>query len=275
MSSNLSNHQLKFFADYIQKHLGIQFSEANFFHLEHRLAEISKQCGFQYPDGLWAESQKGINGFFKQLLLDVATNNESSFFRDPNLFLALTNSVIPDIINNFPGITKINIWSAACSTGQEPYSVLMSLEEERKKNILYPEVHIRATDISDRVLKYSEDGVYSQLEVQRGLPTKLMLQYFKNQDSTSWKFSDPSKSKIKFYKQNLLDPFLFSETFHVVLIRNVLIYQSIENRRLIIEKIYQMLPKGGYMIMGAAESLLGINENFISTNYNNILLYKK
>ena len=273
--SKLSDHQLKFFADFIQKELGIQFSEANYYHLDHRLQDIAKQCGFTFPDGLWTESQKGISGFFRQLLLDVATNNESSFFRDADLFKAITEVMIPSLKQKHPNLNSVNIWSAASSTGQEVYSLMMAIEEQRKKDISFPNYKIRATDISDRVLKYANAAVYTQLEVQRGLPTKLMLEYFEPSEANHWRVSERFKKNIIFSKQNLLDPFVFAENFDIVLIRNVLIYQGIENRKNIINKIFNLLPSGGYMAMGAAESLLGISDQFKSNTYNNIVFYQK
>lgn len=259
---SLDIKKLKFFADYIQSELGIVYSESNYFQLNHRLDDIALQLGYPNSDALYNKAMSGISGFMKDLLLDSATNNETSFFRDPNMFAALEKDLFPKILTAASFKGQLKIWSAACSTGQEVYSVIMILNQLAKSNPTYLKYEYLATDFSERVLKKAKSGEYSQLEIQRGLSSRVLVQNFVQKEGTSWQIKDDLKRNITFKKLNLLDPFVFSGPFNLVLCRNVLIYQEVKNKIKIIEKIKDLMPTGGVLVMGAAESMLGISQSF-------------
>ena len=166
---------LKFFADFIESELGIVYVEANYYQLEHRLKNIATQLGFADLMELHRAARPGITGQMRSLLLDIATNNETSFFRDNAIFKALSEAIVPELIKSGTK-TSLQLWSAASSAGQEVYSIAMEIDQARLSNPTIPALRIFASDVSETILKRAEAGSYSQLEVQRGLAARLMLQ---------------------------------------------------------------------------------------------------
>lgn len=192
---------LKFFASYIEGQLGIIYAEANYFQLEHRLQDISTQLGYQDVNALFNEAQKGINGMMKSLILDLATNNETSFFRDGSIFKVLSSHMVPALIET--GMRpSLRIWSAAASSGQEAYSIAMELSELRKTNPEIPPVSMLVSDVSETILKRAQKGQYTQLEVQRGLPARLMVTYFDKVEADHWRVKPELQQGLTFKKIN-------------------------------------------------------------------------
>ena len=171
----LQEHQLQFFAAYIKKELGIIYDKSNFFQLAVRITEISKALGFENEEKFHLAAQQGISGHMKQILLDTATNNETSFFRDPKIFTAIEKHVVTALRAQNAGMRLIRVWSAASSFGQEPYSLAMCFAEMASKDPGMPRVEIQTTDASERALLRSKEGRYSQLEVQRGMPAAMLV----------------------------------------------------------------------------------------------------
>jgi chemotaxis protein methyltransferase CheR len=265
---------LKFFADYIESQLGIIYVEANYFQLEHRLRDIATQLGYVDIESLYKEAQKSISGPMKSLLLDLATNNETSFFRDAGIYTALSQYIIPDLMSQ--GLkANIQIWSAASSSGQEAYSITMELEELRKIRPGIPPVKMLVSDVSDTILKRAQAGVYSQIEVQRGLPAKLLVQYFDKLENDKWQVKSSLKSSMTFKKINLLEDWGLIGPFDIVFIRNVLIYQNVENKKKVINSVYNKLNEKGFLILGAAESLFGVSDKFKQISVNSSIIYQK
>lgn len=264
---------LKFFASYIETQLGIVYSEQNFFQLENRLNQIVEQLQKGTVENLYKEAQSGIYGDFKGFLLDLATNNETSFFRDPKVFQAIEDKILPEVIES--KVPQIRIWCAATSFGQEPYTLSMVLTRLRQRYPAMPNAELLCTDISSHALKRAETGVYTQLEVQRGLPAIEMVKFFEKGPENTWRVKDELRKPLRFQKLNLLDPFVAMGPFHLVMCRNVLIYQNDERRKAIVQKISRIVHPNGYLILGAAESLLGVSEDFKQVLHNGAVLYQK
>lgn len=265
---------LKFFADFIEAELGIIYVDANYFQLEHRLKDISTQLGHAGLYGLYQAAGSGIVGQMRALLLDLATNNETSFFRDSSIYKALSEYIIPDLIRE-GRITSLKVWSAASSAGQEVYSIAMEVDQLRMTNTEIPIMSLFASDVSETILKRAEAGVYSQLEVQRGLPTRLMLQYFDKNDQDQWVVKNSLRRGINFKKLNLLHNWGNIGSFDIVFCRNILIYQSVENKIKIIKEIWSHLNPGGFLVLGAAESLFGLSQDFTQLVHGSAVFYKK
>jgi chemotaxis protein methyltransferase CheR len=266
---------LKFFAKYIESELGIVYAEHNYFQLENRLEEIAKLVGVPCIQSLYEQAKSGISGQFKQMLLDVATNNETSFFRDPKVFKAIENTILKSVSSFLSPGEKLRIWSAASSTGQEALSLTMMIKEfnlREKQNIGFS---ILASDISERVLARAKGGSYTQLEVQRGMPAPYLIKYFKKDDEDKWTASSELLAHIDFKKINLKGDFGIREQFHFVLCRNILIYQNVEGKIDIINRIAKVLAPGGYLVLGAGESLLGLSTDFEQCLVEGSILYRK
>lgn len=264
---------LDFFSKYIHSQLGIVYTETNYYQLDSRLTDIAKQLGFATLEEFWTEARRGIAGAMKQLILDIATNNETSFFRDPIAFKAIRTILLQEQQNNRIPEGGLRIWSAACSSGQEVYSLAMLLGEMPTLSF-----RLTASDVSDRVLKKAQAGEYSQLEIQRGLNALEILKHFDQKasgDASVWSIKSSLRKNIQFEKRNLLEKWTSLGQFDLVLCRNVLIYQSVENKKKVVEQILEHLAPGGYFLMGAGESLLGISDRFELQTIEGAVFYKK
>jgi chemotaxis protein methyltransferase CheR len=265
---------LSFFAKYIEKELGIVYSEFNHFQLQNRLEEIAKILGLAGPDALYDLAQKPLAPTVKQLLLDIATNNETSFFRDPKLFRGFEKLILPLLAEKGTPSAPARIWSAACSTGQEPYSLALLLDQHQETMKKKVHAQIVATDISARVLDRARAGRFTQLEAQRGLPSPLLLKYFQKDAESFWTISPEIRSRISFETKNLLQPFDSLGKFDVIFCRNVLIYQSVPNKTEIIKRLSAALRPGGYLVLGAGESLIGLSEAFDGRKAEEAIVYQ-
>lgn len=271
----LNNSQLKFFANFIETHLGIVYEETNYFQLEQRLDRIAQALGISDVLELYTKATTQMPADMKTLLLDIATNNETSFFRDPKVFSALETTVIPSLRTKFPQATRFRFWSAASSTGQEPYSIAMIVDEFMAKNPGHPSFELMATDISESVLKKAKEGVYSQLEVQRGLPAARMVKYFKKLDENMWQLRPDVANKVQFSKFNLLDsPAAFAQ-FHVIFCRYVLIYQDATRKKRILNSLIDCLLPGGYIFLGGSESTIGLTDRLQQVASEGAIYYER
>lgn len=266
------NEILKHFANYIESQLGIIYVEANYFQLEHRLENIVVLLGLQSLEDLYQKSLLGIDGKMKALVLDLATNNETSFFRDGSIFRGLSSTIIPQLISQ--GRKSISIWSAASSSGQEAYSIMMELAEAAKKSQV-PPYEMLVSDVSETILNRAKQGLYSLLEVQRGLPANLMVEYFEKADEDHWKVKSKLQENLSFRKINLLESWGSIGPFDIIFVRNVLIYQNVENKKRVIEEMYKRLNPGGFLVLGAAESLFGVSNEFKQVNADGAIVYQK
>lgn len=201
----------------------------------------------------------------EKLLVEITeamTTNESSFFRDGKPFEQLKQIVLPTV-RQAAGIRKtLRLWSCACSTGQEPYSVAISLLEDAVKNPSW-NYEIIATDLAQKVLEKAKDGTYTQFEAQRGMPIQLLLKYFKSNPDTSWQIKPEVKNMVKFQVHNLLDNITPGGKFDIIFCRNVLIYFDEKTKATAIERLCDALVPGGFLIIGSTESLTDQNRRLV------------
>lgn len=252
--------KLRFFASYIEEKSGIVYGQSNHFQLVRRLEEIAVQRGLRGVEELYDQAKRDMDGTLRDMLLDVATNNETSFFRDAGMFKALEEVVFPSVLAKITIPRALRIWSAAASTGQEAYSVAMTLEQMRSKGVAVPEFSILGTDISERVLARGKEGAYSQLEVQRGLPARMLVKHFDKTNEGRWIVKPDLRRRVRFEHLNLLGEWRSLPKFDVIFCRNVLIYQSVANKSKVIRRLYEHLLPGGVLILGATETMLGLPE---------------
>lgn len=264
---------LEFFAAYIKKEIGIVYREDAYYQLENRLNTIQALFGFKDLRALYEATHSGLESNIKTNLLDLATNNETSFYRDRKVFQAIEKNLLPQL---FSENREINIWSVASSSGQESYSVAMMIEEYLLKNKIKGSYKIIATDISSRILKRAREGAYSQLEVQRGLPAPLLVKYFSRDDQMGhWVVSKELRSKVDFKQQNLVDPFRLPVSFDLVLCRNVLIYQTKEQKEEVLARVGRHLNPGGFLILGSGETLVGLKADYDQNISDGAVVYQK
>jgi chemotaxis protein methyltransferase CheR len=199
------------------------------------------------------------NGLCREVVEAMVTT-ESSFFRDHHPFEALRRVVIPDLIQRRRGERCLNIWCAASSHGQEPYSVALLLREH------FPEltawnVSLLASDLSREVLARAREGLYNQIEVNRGLPAALLVKYFE-QRGTDWQLRAAVRGVVDFREINLARSWPPLARMDLVLIRNVMIYFDVPTKKTILDRLARLLRPDGYLLLGGAETTINLNDSY-------------
>lgn len=249
--------------DYITSELkrrsGIVVGKDKLYLLESRLAPLARKEGLTSLDELISVVRTRRDERLMGQMVDAMTTNETFFFRDKTPFEHLENVVLPDLVKSRPG-QRLRILSAACSTGQEAYSIAMMLDQNPRLTG-GASVEIVATDISERVLEKARAGLYSQFEVQRGLPIRYLMSYF-TQQGDIWKLNENIRSRVTFRKLNLLDSLSSLGNFDIVFCRNVLIYFDQQTKRDILARLSKMMNEKSYLLLGAAETVVGLSDAF-------------
>jgi chemotaxis protein methyltransferase CheR len=230
--------------------------------IESRLAPIARRRGIGSVGQLIEEIRKTRDEAMLNQIVDAMTTNETLFFRDGWPFERLKTTLLPEIMNMAKSSRRIRIWSAACSSGQEPYSLAMTLAEMGPQ-IAGWQVEIIATDISDAMLARAETGRYSMFEVSRGLPDHLLRKYF-TPENDGWRAKDTLRQMIEFRRYNLLDdPHAAGMgPFDIIFCRNVLIYFDENTRRRVFVGLAKVMRPWGYLCLGGAETVVGISDAF-------------
>ena len=193
-------------------------------------------------------------------VVEAMMTNESFFFRDKLPFEHFRDTIIPALLAARAGQRRIRIWCAAASTGQEPYSLAMTLKEIAQR-VSGWRIDILATDLSTEVLEKARTGIYSQFEVQRGLPIQLLIKYF-SQVGETWQIAPDLRAMVQFRPFNLLSDFSSLGMFDVVFCRNVLIYFEQQTKIGVLERISRTIERDGYLVLGAAETVVGLTDTF-------------
>lgn len=229
--------------------------------LDSRLSPIAKRWDLEGIDALTAMLRTPVpNRAIIKDVVEAMTTNETSFFRDMTPFNNFENAIIPYLLENKAPGSSIKIWCAACSSGQEPYSLAMLLKENEAK-LKGMRFDIYATDLSTEILDTAKTAKYSQFEVQRGMPIQLLMKYF-TQEGEAWHLNDDIKRMIRFEPLNLLKPFAMPGKFDIIFCRNVLIYFDKETKKDVLERLHQKMHGDGFLFLGGAETVFGITESF-------------
>jgi chemotaxis protein methyltransferase CheR len=257
MSTPIINRVIGF----ISNAAGIVLTAEKAYFIEARLSPVLREENIPSIDELMARAERGDRRL-AQRIIDALTTNETFFFRDKTPFDHFRNIIVPELVSRRPPGKTIRIWCAACSSGQEPYSLIMLLDE-MKAQLGGRNVEIHASDISEAILNKAKSGLFNQFEVQRGLPTKMLLQYFQKVGD-NWKISADVVKRVNFFKFNLLEEPRALGQFDVVFCRNVLIYFDRPTRAKIFTRIADRLAPDGFMLLGGAESTFGVTDRFTS-----------
>ena len=251
-----------FLAQFLKDESGLFITEQKAYLVESRLVPVARKRGLSDLDDLVVavRSKKDIK--LNSEVVEAMTTNESFFFRDIKPFDSLKNTVLPQIVKarKAANATKIRIWSAACSSGQEPYSIAMLLKENPAV-LQGLEVEIVGTDLSGEILAKAQEGIYTQFEAQRGLPIQLLVKFF-TQVGEHWQINEEIRKSVKLHQANLLQNLSKLGTFDIVFCRNVLIYFEAPTKAEVLNRIRAMIPKDGTLFLGAAETVVGISDKF-------------
>lgn len=253
----MTPQEFSFLSGLLYKRSGLSLTEDKGYLLETRLQPIARELGLVTVSDLISKLRITPSEELLRQVTEAMTTNESMFFRDNRPFEQLRTVLLPALKERHAVDKKIRIWSAACSNGQEPYSVAMTLLEEKVKMAGFS-FEIVATDLDTQVLKKAEEGVYSQFEVQRGMPIQLLLKYFNKVDNNNWSVNNDVRSLVRFQQGNLLESFVNMGKFDIIMCRNVLIYFDEATKSNVMDRLSECLNPKGYLFLGAAETILGL-----------------
>jgi chemotaxis protein methyltransferase CheR len=238
---------------------------------EARLATLVRQHGAASVQDLVSRLRTEQHGPLHSQVVEAMTTNETLFFRDVPVFDALRTDILPALAKDAAG-RRLNVWSAACSSGQEPYSLQVLLREHFPA-LCSGGVHLLATDLSTAMLERCREGRYSQLEVNRGLPARLLVKYFGRQ-GMHWQVNDELRRGVEFRQMNLDEPWPALPPMDLVLLRNVLIYFDMDTKRSILARLRRLVRPGGFLILGGAETLLNVDDSFERITFGRATCYQ-
>jgi chemotaxis protein methyltransferase CheR len=253
--------EFKTFSQFLEKNCGILLADHKQYLVQSRLGKIMQEHQFSSLNDLVAKLQ-GFGGTqLKDQVIDAMTTNETLWFRDTHPYDILKNRLLPELKDKKRS-QKLRIWSAACSTGQEPYSMSMIIDEYKRANpgTLTAGEEIIATDISASALQQARSGQYEMLALGRGLEKERLQRYFSANPNGSWTINPMIKARVRFQSINLLGQYTGLGQFDIIFCRNVLIYFSSELKTDILRKMRKQLVPGGFLLLGASESLSGLND---------------
>ncbi|MDO3385086.1 protein-glutamate O-methyltransferase CheR [Gilvimarinus sp. SDUM040013] len=264
MSSHLKSvhtlEQAEFdqFRDFLKDACGIALGENKQYLVANRVRRLLEEYNLQSFTELVKALKSNTNRRLRDQVIDVMTTNETFWFRDGYPFEYLKNVLLPDLMapaNKMYG--PVRIWSAACSSGQEPYSLSMVAEEYKRKAMgsLARPVQIISTDLSSIVLDQARKGTYDRLSVMRGLSAERREQFFETVDENNWRVKAPLRERVEFRPLNLMDSYAALGRFDIVFCRNVLIYFNADLKLKILQKIHASLKPGGVLFLGSSEGV--------------------
>ena len=250
----------EFLSQLVNKRSGLVLTEDKAYLLESRLMPVARKRGMKGLEDLISTIRTTMEEELLREVTEAMTTNESFFFRDVKPFDTFRDMILPELLESRAAKKSFRIWCAAASSGQEPYSLAMVMKELATKLTGWS-YEIIATDISTEMLVKAEKGIYSQFEVQRGLPIQMLLKYFKK-DNDVWEINSSLRDMVTFKEFNLLNDPKVLGAFDVVFCRNVLIYFDQPTKSRILDWIARMLPADGRLFLGGAETVLGITDKF-------------
>ncbi|MGD8925571.1 MAG: protein-glutamate O-methyltransferase CheR [Thioalkalispiraceae bacterium] len=270
----LSKEQYDNFRDFLEKSCGIVLGDNKHYLVTSRLNRLTHEFSFDSLNSMLDALKHQQDNRLKQRIIDAMTTNETSWFRDIYPFDLLRENLIPEIVQRKPA--RIRIWSAASSSGQEPYSISMILSEMQIKSpgLLNVPVEIIGTDISNTVLNVARQAEYDNLSISRGISEERKKMFFRQVENDRWQLNDKVKSIVKFSELNLLQNYSLLGKFDLIFCRNVLIYFSSESKSDILQRMAKILNPGGYIILGGSESPTGYCRDFEMIRFPKGVVYR-
>lgn len=256
----MNSSDFEFLSSLLYKQSGLVLTPDKGYLLETRLQPVARSHGLNSIEQIVSTLRSRRDERLVNSITDAMTTNESLFFRDRTPFEQFKTVVLPKLLETRAAKKQIRIWSAACSSGQEPYSLSMILDELSSRLAGW-RIEIIATDISSEMIARARSGIYSQFEVQRGLPVQLLVKYFQ-QDGDRWQLNEKIRRMVTFREFNLLQDPRALGNFDVVFCRNVLIYFDQNTKRQVLDGISRQMAPDGYLYLGGAETVISITDKF-------------
>jgi len=262
------------FRRFLEEACGIVLGENKHYLVTSRLNRLTQEFSFQTLNDLLTALKADKDKRLRERVIDAMTTNETSWFRDVYPYETLSESLLPEVVAKKSG--SLRIWSAACSTGQEPYSISMTITEfqsARPGQLAMP-IEIVSTDISATVLNQARKGVYDELSITRGLSLERRKRFFSQTTNNQWEINAKVRSMVKFTEINLLQSYSLLGRFDIIFCRNVLIYFSSELKGAILERMAQALNPGGILVLGGSETPSGYTRAFDMVRYPKGVVYR-
>lgn len=269
---HLSSADYDAFRTFLEEGSGIVLGDNKQYLVTSRLTRLMSESKLDSFSDLM--KQLKVDAKLRHRILDAMTTNETSWFRDSYPFDILKEQLLPELAKRQP--SRVRIWSAACSTGQEPYSLSMVITEylqSKPGSLPANGIEILGTDISPTVLEQARTGCYDDASVARGLSLERKQRFFKHTNNC-WRIIDPIRERIAFREMNLMQGYAALGRFDIIYCRNVLIYFSAELKRDILSRMAKALNPGGYLILGGSESITNYSEEFELVRWRNGVIYK-
>ncbi len=257
---SIDREGFEYVSSLVRHDAGLVIESGKEYLVEARLRPLAQEAGLTSVQAFIQQLRMPTATVMRRRVIEAMTTNETSFFRDLHPFETLRTAILPRIIESRRDERRLNIWSAACSTGQEPYTIAMIIREH------FPELanwscRIIGTDLSREVLARAAAGRFTQLEVNRGMPVRFLSRYFVR-DKLDWEIRKEIRSMVEFIELNLLRAWPPLPRFDIIFLRNVLIYFDVITKRQIFEGMHRQLRHDGYLLLGNCETTLGIHDGF-------------
>jgi chemotaxis protein methyltransferase CheR len=267
----MNSHDFSYLANVLRRRSGIVLAEKKTHMIETRLAPVVRRFGFRDLGSLLKELHYGHEALV-QAVIEAMTTNDSAFFRDRKTFEEFRDIVLPALKLARRDTKQIKIWCTACAAGQEPYSIAMVLDDAKLADEGW-QITLIATDINSQMIARAQEGIYSQFEVQRGLPIRRLVSSF-TQEGANWRISDNLRRMVTFRTFNLLDSYGWLPELDVVFCRNVLMYFDHKTRLSVLDRIGEILLADGALLLGPAETTDGYTLGYTAADSAPGLFYK-
>jgi chemotaxis protein methyltransferase CheR len=268
----LESQEFEYLRQFLAHHSAILLDEGKGYLAESRLTPLAYREGMDSVQELLAQIRQAPFCDLHRKVLDAMMNNETWFFRDHLPFEAMRQVIIPELIADRAALRRLNVWSAASSSGQEAYSIAMMIKEEFG-GLPGWTISILGTDLSSAILERARSGRYSQLEINRGLPAKYLAKYF-TREGSDWILSPSIRRMVEFRELNLARPWCNLPRFDAVFFRNVLIYFDVEKKRETFSRLLSTMKPDGYLLLGAAETTYGLSDCFARISWDKTAYFR-
>ncbi len=273
LNQSISTRDYDLFRRFLEEACGIVLGENKQYLVASRLNRLLRELEIESVGELISRVEKTPNSKLHERIIDAMTTNETLWFRDNHPYSLLKDLLLPEIAKNKP--SQVRIWSAACSSGQEPYSISMIVQEylQSRPGSLPNKFQIVGTDISPTMLNSAKQGEYDSLALSRGLSPERKKRFF-TQDGDIWQVKDDIRKRVRFNDLNLMNDFNSLGKFDIVFCRNVLIYFSTELKRDILRRVSQVLVPGGFLFLGSTETIANYSSDFETVRHQGGIVYQ-
>ncbi len=262
----------KYICEFIKNASGIVLEPGKEYLVENRLSVLARKIKIENFEKLIAKLRQEDSNDLRQKVVDALTTNETSFFRDKHPFESLKSAILPEIIKKRSAVKQLNIWCAASSSGQEPYTIAIVLKE-MSYLLNNWKINFIASDISEEMLERCRQGIYTQLEIGRGLPAHFLPKYF-NRHKNCWQIKQELRTMIDFRPFNLCKQWPYMPNMDIVFLRHVLVYFNNDTKTEILGKIRSLLKPDGYVFLGVGDNPKALDKSFTRTEFSTSACYK-